>query len=179
MAPARHRFLKKRKEKKARHRLPHDLLDRVGRCRTPYRAHRVHSTRSMCIAVITSDPIPPVKPSTRSCFSSPNLAYAFLIRRGRSCAAQREEEAYALWWRRRRGSLAGAQRHGRVLAGMGRSPTRYARRSICHCLYPYALILASFPSLFIYAQEAFVILPHERPHVYLSIRTQFFVWLYY
>lgn len=100
----------------------------------------------MCIVVITSDPIPLVIPSTRSCFSSPDLAHAFHIRRGRPYAARREEEAHAL--RRRRGRLAGAQRHGRGLAGTGQSPARFARRSICHCLYP--CINSGFVSFLVY-----------------------------
>jgi hypothetical protein len=60
---------------------------------------------------------------------------------------------------------------------VSRPPDLHVDPSAIVCIH--ALILASFPSLFIYAQEVFVILPHEQPHVYLSIRMQFFVWLYY
>lgn len=132
----------------ARHRLRSRTAPRPSRSKPNTVPHRVHCTRSMCIAVITSDPIPPVKPSTRSWFSSPtNLAHAFLDRRDRPCAARREEEAHAL---RRRGGLAGAQRHGRGLAGTGRSPRlpdMHVDPSAIVCTH--ALILASFLSLFI------------------------------
>jgi hypothetical protein len=60
---------------------------------------------------------------------------------------------------------------------VGRPPDMHVDPSAIVCTH--ALILGSFPSLFIYAQEVFVILPHGRPHMYLSIRMQFFVWLYY
>ena len=64
---------------------------------------------------------------------APNLAHGFLLRLprgGRPCAARREE-ANALR-QRRRGGLAGAQRHGRGLACKG---LLHICTQIRHCLY--------------------------------------------